>query len=66
MRKLSIVLAASAALMLSGCVLVPVDSGYGYYDSSPAYVSPGVVVGPYYGSRHYGRGYWRGGHRHWR
>lgn len=53
-----------AAILLSGCVVVPLghrsayyDGGRnGYYDGGPSVIVPAPVVRPYYRQHH--RGYW--------
>lgn len=46
-----------AAILLSGCVVVPLGPRHAYYDGGPAVVvPPPVVVRPYY--RPYYRHYW--------
>ena len=70
MKLIKLTFVVSAVALLSGCVAVPVNSGY--YDPAPVYVAPAPTYygppayyyGPSIGIGIYGRrGY---GHRHWR
>lgn len=49
-----------AALLLSGCVVVPLGPRHAYVDGGPAVVAPPVVVRPYYRPYYgpYRRHYW--------
>jgi hypothetical protein len=75
MKLVKLTLVVSTLALLSGCVAIPVDSGY--YDSpgpvyvapAPAYYGPSIGIGiyrGYRGHRHGYRGYSRGyrGHGH--
>lgn len=46
-----------AALLLSGCVVVPLGPRHAYVDGGSAVVGPPVVMRPYY-YRPYHRHYW--------
>jgi hypothetical protein len=55
--KLTALMVSGFILLLGGCIVVPVDPGYGYAGGA-VYVAPPVVRG-YWG---YGRAHW--GYRH--
>lgn len=58
---IKLILAALAALALSGCVVAPDQYGYGpVYRPAPVYVAP-TYYAPAFGTIFIG-----GGHRHWR
>lgn len=64
MKLIKLTFVVSALVLLSGCVAVPVNSGY--YGSEPVYVAPApLFYGPSIGIGIYGggRGY-RGGYRY--
>ena len=64
MKLLKVTFVASTLALLSGCIAVPVNSGY--YEPAPVVYAPPVYYGPsigigiyggYRGQRGYGRGY---------
>ena len=64
MKLLKVTFVASTLALLSGCIAVPVNSGY--YEPAPVVYAPPVYYGPsigigiyggYRGQRNYGRGY---------
>jgi len=66
MKLIKVTFVASALALLTGCVAVPVNSGY--YDPAPVVYAPPAYYGPSIGIGIYGghrgpRGYGRG-HRH--
>jgi hypothetical protein len=68
MKLLKFAVAIAALGTISGCVAVPVGSGYGYYSPEPVYAGPPpvyygppVIYGPSIGIGVYG-----GYHRRWR
>ena len=68
MKLVKLTFVASALALLSGCVAVPVGSGY-YNGPEPVYVAPvPAYYGPSLGIGIYGgyRGYARGHHRYGR
>lgn len=75
MKLIKLTFIVSTLAIVSGCVAVPVNSGY--YTPAPVYVAPAPVyysppvlyrpsigIGIYGGNRGYGRGYGRGNGHH--
>jgi len=67
MKLVKLTFVASTLALLSGCVAVPVNSGYYegpepvYIAPAPAYYGPSIGIGIYGGYRGYSRGYRRYG-----
>jgi hypothetical protein len=70
MKITKLTFVALAIALLSGCVAVPVNSGYyapapvyatpaPVYYGQPAYYGPSIGIGIYGGYRGHGRGYYR-------
>jgi hypothetical protein len=71
MKAIKLIFAAGALSALAGCVAVPVQSGYGYYDPAPAYYygppayyGPSIGIGIYGGGGHYYHGHGYRGYRY--
>ncbi len=68
MKLIKAMIVSALLIMVSACVAVPYDPGYGggYYGYEPGYYGPPAVVSPSIGFTYYGGGgYYHGGHRRW-